>query len=103
MELFSALPSPLSPVSPSPSPSPPPVVSAVQTLLDVGADATPGKVELAEDCSADPWAPSCHRPSLMDMINGVGHRAQVRTRHPQPLQTPKPVCPLHLECLAATG
>jgi hypothetical protein len=66
------------PLPPSPHISPTRSQS-FEALLDVGTDAIPGKVELAEDCSADPWAPSCHRPSLMDMINGVGHRAQVRT------------------------
>eukprot|EP00285_Hemiselmis_virescens_P013552 CAMPEP_0173391364 /NCGR_PEP_ID=MMETSP1356-20130122/18338_1 /TAXON_ID=77927 ORGANISM="Hemiselmis virescens, Strain PCC157" /NCGR_SAMPLE_ID=MMETSP1356 /ASSEMBLY_ACC=CAM_ASM_000847 /LENGTH=195 /DNA_ID=CAMNT_0014348977 /DNA_START=16 /DNA_END=600 /DNA_ORIENTATION=+ len=34
------------------------------------------RVVLAVDCGSTPWVASCHRPSLMDMINGIGHKAQ---------------------------
>ena len=32
---------------------------------------------LVADCAVDPSSPGCHRPSFLDMINGINNRAQV--------------------------
>merc|ERR1711998_345700 len=50
------------------------VVAIIAFVATAGESTAP--VVLATDCSTDPWAPSCHHESFMDMINGIGNRAQ---------------------------
>mmetsp|Transcript_29186 Transcript_29186/g.59813 ORF Transcript_29186/g.59813 Transcript_29186/m.59813 type:complete len:194 (-) Transcript_29186:37-618(-) len=46
-------------------------------IFAVGNQNSAGTVVLqSTDCSVDPWSPACHHPSFMDMINGVGQRAE---------------------------
>lgn len=47
------------------------------TGVDSSSFTGEGEVVLATDCSVDPGAASCRRPSFMDMINGIGHRASL--------------------------
>eukprot|EP00960_Hanusia_phi_P063480 765496-Hanusia_phi.AAC.4 len=48
------------------------IVIFVVTAESSGKDTT----TLSTDCSVDPWAPSCHHASMMDMINNIRHRAR---------------------------